>query len=45
MKEKKRKPFYKRWWVWLIAVIIIIAIATGGEDSDQETSPAEKKNK
>lgn len=46
MKEKKtkvKKPFYKKWWVWLLAVIIIGAIATSGEDSDQDTSTADKK--
>src|SRR5690625_67335 len=33
-KEKKKKPFYKKWWVWLVAIIIVIAIASGGEDDD-----------
>lgn len=23
MKEKVKKPIYKRWWVWLIAVVIV----------------------
>lgn len=31
-KEKIKKPFYKKWWVWLIAVIIIGSIASSGEE-------------
>ncbi|SFJ43830.1 protein of unknown function [Halobacillus dabanensis] len=34
-KEKKsKKPFYKRIWVWVLAVIIIGAVATGGDEED-----------
>ncbi len=32
--EKVKKPFYKKWWVWLIAIIVIIAIATNGEEGE-----------
>jgi len=39
-KEKVKKPFYKKWWVWVIAIFIIGAIATGGgEDSSEKTEP------
>lgn len=38
MAEKVKKPFYKKWWVWLIAVIIVIAIAGGGEDTAEQAS-------
>lgn len=31
-REKIKKPFYKKWWVWLIAIVVISAIATGGDD-------------
>jgi Domain of unknown function (DUF4352) len=31
-KEKIKKPFYKKWWVWVLAVIIVSAIASGGEE-------------
>ncbi|KKE77721.1 DUF4352 domain-containing protein [Bacilli bacterium] len=31
-KEKIKKPFYKRIWVWVLAIIVIFAIASGGED-------------
>ena len=44
-KEKVKKPFYKKWWVWVLAVIIIGSIATGGEeDSDQDASPENEKS-
>jgi hypothetical protein len=33
--EKKKKPFYKKWWVWLIAIIVVGAIATGGEETEK----------
>ena len=33
-KEKVKKPFYKKWWIWAIAVIVVFAIAQGGGDSD-----------
>ena len=32
--EKVKKPFYKKWWVWLIVVIFVIAIATSGDDGE-----------
>lgn len=38
-KEKVKKPFYKRWWVWAIAIIIVIAaFNAGGEDSSDVTN-------
>lgn len=43
MKEKK--PFYKKWWVWLIAFIIVIAAFSGGEETDkavEEATPVEE---
>lgn len=33
---KRKKPIYKRWWVWIVAIIIIIGIAganSGGSDT------------
>ena len=32
-KKKVKKPFYKKWWVWLIAIVIIGSIATSGEET------------
>lgn len=30
--ERQKKPIYKRWWLWVIVVLIAIGVATGGED-------------
>lgn len=30
---KNKKPFYKKWWVWAVIIIFVIAIS-GGNDSD-----------
>ncbi|MBM7702920.1 DUF4352 domain-containing protein [Metabacillus iocasae] len=38
-KEKVKKPFYKKWWVWVLAVIIIGSIASGGEEEIATTEP------
>lgn len=35
-KVKKKKPFYKKWWVWLIAIIVVISISTSGESEDEK---------
>jgi Beta-lactamase inhibitor (BLIP) len=43
-KEKVKKPFYKKWWVWVIAIIIIFAATGGGEDDAKPTS-SDKGNK
>lgn len=43
---KTKKPWYKRWWVWVLVVIaaifIIGAIAGGGDDDDDDASTASK---
>ncbi|WP_312649267.1 DUF4352 domain-containing protein [Proteiniclasticum sp.] len=31
---KFKKPFYKKWWVWVLAVIVIGAALSGGGDGD-----------
>lgn len=38
---KNRKPLYRRWWFWLLAVLVIGAVgsAMGGEDSGETNSP------
>jgi hypothetical protein len=36
-----KKPFYKKWWVWLIAIIVVFAIA-GGSGEEEETTPKVK---
>ncbi|MGG0788269.1 Ltp family lipoprotein [Peribacillus simplex] len=39
--NKVKKPFYKKWWVWVLAVIIIASIASGGgeESATTDTEP------
>jgi hypothetical protein len=34
---KEKKPFYKKWWVWLIAAVVIIA-ALGSPSKDGNSS-------
>lgn len=36
MSEKVKKPFYKKWWVWLIAVVVIVAIFNPNEETSDE---------
>lgn len=42
-KEKVKKPFYKKWWVWLLAVVIIGGIASGGGEDAAEPASSEPK--
>ena len=37
-KKLLKKPFYKKWWIWLIAIIILISVASGGEDTPTDTA-------
>ncbi|OEH86211.1 hypothetical protein BHU72_11785 [Desulfuribacillus stibiiarsenatis] len=32
-EERTKKPFYKKWWVWLIAGFLIIGAIGGGEET------------
>jgi hypothetical protein len=32
---KMKKPFYKKWWVWLIGIIAVFAIAGGGGEEEE----------
>ncbi len=32
---KNKKPFYKKWWVWVIAVVVLIAIFSGGDEASK----------
>jgi len=40
-EKKKKKPFYKKWWVWLI--VIILAIGIFGSSGDDEASDGPEK--
>lgn len=48
-KEKIKKPFYKKWWVWVLAIIIIggIGSSLGGEEEattkDNQSKATEEK--
>lgn len=37
---KKKKPWYKKWWIWAIVIIVLAGIgtATGGGDEDNTAS-------
>ena len=32
--ENTKKPFYKKWWFWVLVVLAIGAAGTGGDDTD-----------
>ena len=34
---KDGKPFYKKWWFWLIIAIVVIIGATGNSESNSST--------
>ncbi|MDD7587313.1 MAG: Ltp family lipoprotein [Corynebacterium glucuronolyticum] len=36
--KKSKKPWYKKWWVWLIVAIVIIGIA-GSRGNEDGSSP------
>ncbi len=38
---KNKKPFYKKWWLWVIVAIVIVAIAGGSGDT---TAGRKQKN-
>ena len=42
-KIKGKKPFYKRIWVWVLAVIIIGVITSGGEEEGTEQASTTPK--
>ena len=35
---KNKKPFYKKWWIWAIIVVFVIAIAWVGGGNDSSTN-------
>ena len=43
MEKKVKKPIWKKWWVWIFAVIIVAAITSGGE-SDKDTDASNNSN-
>ena len=39
---KIKKPFYKKWWVWVLAVIVIIGIGSSGGKNDVSVKEGNK---
>lgn len=37
-EEKVKKPFYKKWWVWVIIAVFVIGVATQSKKSEASTS-------
>lgn len=35
-KEKVKKPFYKKWWVWLLAILIIGGLTSEKDGEDRK---------
>lgn len=38
MRGKTGKPFYKKWWVWLLAVVVIGIALSGGEEEGKSVA-------
>lgn len=38
MRGKTGKPFYKKWWVWILAVIVIGIALSGGEEEGKRVA-------
>lgn len=49
MKTKESKPWYKKWWVWILIAIVLIALsgAAGGNKNDtaKNTGSSTQSNK
>ncbi|WP_129692304.1 hypothetical protein [Gottfriedia acidiceleris] len=43
MKERIKKPFYKKWWVWLIAVFLFIGFVGSLNDNTDTASTTPKE--
>ncbi len=42
---KVKKPLYKKWWIWLLALIVIGAIASGGGEKESKVTNTTSKTK
>lgn len=40
-ETKQKKPIYKKWWFWVIALIILGAIGSAGDDTQEADKPKE----
>ncbi|AXX65616.1 DUF3862 domain-containing protein [Bombilactobacillus bombi] len=44
--QKPKKPFYKKWWFWLIAIILVFSIGGGlGNNSNKKSDKSNESNK
>ncbi|NHI49037.1 hypothetical protein FDE94_14510 [Clostridium botulinum] len=45
--KKNKKPFYKRWWVWILAIIILAGLGqgTGDKKKAQKTATQQEQKK
>lgn len=41
-KNKIKKPFYKKWWFWVVIVIIVFSVFANSGNDDKETSDTPK---
>ena len=37
-QQKQKKLFYKKWWVWAIAIVIIVAATSGRKQRGKQTN-------
>ena len=37
-QPRDKKPWYRRWWVYLIAALLVIGLVAGGGDKDNDTN-------
>lgn len=40
-QDKPKKPFYKKWWLWIVVVIAINTIVNGGVTVEKTTPPVD----
>lgn len=38
-KKKAKKPFYKKWWFWVIVSVLVIGIVSGSAGEDGKKTP------
>ena len=41
---KNKKPFYTKWWFWVIISIFLIGVIAGNNDSDVNNDPTSIEN-
>lgn len=40
-KPRRNKPFYQKWWVWVLVVVLIVVGATSGNDAAEPDASAD----